>query len=34
MSQGRAANAIVRARLTDAGEGAAYYDERVRVEAV
>ncbi len=26
------ANALVRARLTDAGEGAAYYDEGVRLE--
>ena len=28
------ANALVRARLTDAGEGAAYYDEGVRLEPV
>jgi anaerobic selenocysteine-containing dehydrogenase len=31
---GRAANALIRARLTDAGEGAALYDERVRLEPV
>ena len=29
----RAANALVHARLTDIGEGAALYDERVRLEA-
>jgi anaerobic selenocysteine-containing dehydrogenase len=28
---GRCMNSLVRARLTDAGEGAAYYDERVRL---
>ncbi len=28
---GRAANALIRARLTDIGEGAALYDERVRI---
>lgn len=32
MAHGRAANAIVRARFTDAGLGAAYYDETVRLE--
>jgi len=32
-SAGRAANALVHARLTDIGEGAALYDERVRLEA-
>jgi anaerobic selenocysteine-containing dehydrogenase len=32
LRDGRCANALVRARLTDAGEGAAYYDEAVRVE--
>ncbi|MFO0586697.1 MAG: molybdopterin-dependent oxidoreductase [Polyangiaceae bacterium] len=31
---GRAANAILRARLTDHGEGAALYDERVRIAPV
>ena len=31
---GRAANALLRARLTDFGEGAALYDERVRIVAV
>ncbi|HET6204443.1 MAG TPA: molybdopterin-dependent oxidoreductase [Planctomycetota bacterium] len=30
-SAGRCANALVRARPTDAGEGAAYYDEHARV---
>ncbi len=30
---GRAANALLRARLTDFGEGAALYDERVRIES-
>lgn len=30
---GRAANALLRARLTDFGEGAALYDERVRLVA-
>jgi anaerobic selenocysteine-containing dehydrogenase len=30
--RGRAANALVRARTTDLGEGAAYYDEGVRLE--
>ena len=33
-SAGRAANALVRARLTDVGEGGALYDEGVRLEAV
>ena len=28
---GRAANALIRARLTDIGDGAALYDERVRI---
>jgi anaerobic selenocysteine-containing dehydrogenase len=32
LSQGRAANALVRARSTDLGDGAAYYDEQVRFE--
>jgi anaerobic selenocysteine-containing dehydrogenase len=31
-SRGRAANALVRACTTDLGEGAAYYDEPVRLE--
>lgn len=31
---GRAANALVSARLTDFGEGGAIYDERVRITAV
>ena len=31
---GRAANALLRARLTDFGEGAALYDERVRLVAI
>lgn len=31
---GRAANALLRARLTDFGEGAALYDERVRIESL
>jgi len=31
---GRAANALLSARLTDFGEGAALYDERVRLVAV
>jgi len=30
---GRSANALVRARLTDLGDGAALYDEGVRLEA-
>jgi anaerobic selenocysteine-containing dehydrogenase len=34
LSRGRAANALVRARATDLGEGAAYYDEPVRLEAL
>jgi anaerobic selenocysteine-containing dehydrogenase len=34
LQHGTAANALVRARLTDAGEGAAYYDEAVRLEPV
>jgi anaerobic selenocysteine-containing dehydrogenase len=29
--RGRCANALIRARLTDAGEGAAYYDTPVRL---
>ena len=33
LRDGRCANAIVRAELTDAGEGAAYYDEPVRLVA-
>ena len=28
---GRAANALIHARVTDIGEGAALYDERVRL---
>jgi len=32
LRNGRCVNALVGARLTDAGEGAAYYDEAVRVE--
>jgi anaerobic selenocysteine-containing dehydrogenase len=32
LQHGRAANALVRARATDMGLGAAYYDERVRIE--
>jgi len=32
LRHGCAANALVRATLTDGGEGAAYYDERVRFE--
>lgn len=32
LSAGRAANALVRACATDLGEGAAYYDEGVRLE--
>jgi hypothetical protein len=31
LHRGRCANALVRARLTDAGEGAAYYDTPVRL---
>jgi len=31
LSRGRCANALVRARTTDAGEGAAYYDTPVRL---
>lgn len=31
LKDGRAANLLVRARLTDGGEGAALYDERVRL---
>jgi len=34
LHRGRCANALVRARLTDAGEGAAYYDETVRLVPV
>jgi anaerobic selenocysteine-containing dehydrogenase len=33
LSRGRCANALVRARTTDAGEGAAYYDTPVRLVA-
>ena len=32
LQHGRAANALVRARATDLGGGAAYYDEHVRLE--
>ena len=31
LRDGRAANALIRARLTDLGEGGALYDERVRL---
>jgi hypothetical protein len=31
-ARGRSANALVGARLTDLGEGAAYYDEPARIE--
>jgi hypothetical protein len=31
---GRCANALMRARTTDLGEGAALYDERVRLVAI
>lgn len=31
LKTGRAANRLVRARLTDGGEGGALYDERVRL---
>lgn len=34
LEHGSAANVLVRARTTDLGLGAAYYDERVRLEAV
>ena len=34
LKHGNAANTLVRARLTDAGEGAAYYDESVRLEPI
>jgi len=34
LARGRCANAITRARLTDAGEGAALYEEPVRLEAL
>jgi hypothetical protein len=34
LARGRCANAITRARLTDAGEGAALYEEPVRLEAI
>ena len=34
LGRGRCANAITRARLTDAGEGAALYEEPVRLEAL
>ena len=30
-SAGRCANSLIRARTTDAGEGAAYYDEHARL---
>jgi hypothetical protein len=33
LDEGRCANALVRARLTDEGEGGALYDERVRLVA-
>ncbi|HKA87513.1 MAG TPA: molybdopterin-dependent oxidoreductase [Haliangiales bacterium] len=33
LSAGRCANALIRARTTDGGEGAALYDERVRLVA-
>jgi anaerobic selenocysteine-containing dehydrogenase len=31
MSEGRCANALIRARVTDLGEGGALYEERVRI---
>jgi hypothetical protein len=31
LSRQQSANALIRARTTDLGEGAAYYDERVRL---
>ena len=31
LSAGRCANALIRARVTDGGEGGALYDERVRL---
>ena len=31
VSSGRCANRLIRARTTDAGEGAAYYDEHARL---
>jgi anaerobic selenocysteine-containing dehydrogenase len=34
LRDGRCANALVRARLTDIGEGGALYDERVRLVAI
>jgi anaerobic selenocysteine-containing dehydrogenase len=34
LAKGRCANALTRAKLTDAGEGAALYEEPVRLEAV
>ncbi len=34
LAAGRAANALVRARVTDMGEGGALYDERVRLAAI
>jgi predicted molibdopterin-dependent oxidoreductase YjgC len=34
LRDGRCANALVTARTTDLGEGAAYYDEGVRLRAL
>ena len=34
LALGRCANRLTRARLTDAGEGAALYEEPVRLEAI
>jgi len=34
LDSGTSANALIRARTTDAGEGAAYLDCRVRIRAV
>jgi hypothetical protein len=34
MKDGRCANAIIRARTTDIGEGGSLYDERVRIVPV
>jgi hypothetical protein len=31
LSRGQCANALIRARTTDAGDGGALYDERVRL---
>jgi hypothetical protein len=34
LRDGRCANALIRARLTDIGEGGALYEERVRISAL